>query len=291
MQALRGAQQTSCSCSKQQQRSATTSRTVRLLAKATSQPNQQQQQPSFASTAALTAAAAATVLQLCLPAAPALAQVAAAYSSSNTTAVSAAAWQPVLGDVAAVAQLPADQEDFATEILTEELALPPQLMDFMELLQKGPVKDLNKLQAARRAVGFERSPDGRVLLLTEDGEPFQVKNDMGVPGLLLLRDAGGFCYYLPRSDSDALVQIDLSDDAVVAQLFANHAWEELVEPLEVLADDQTPAAGQSNGQDNEYGRLEQLRLTERQFRSVVSLAAGGQELPEEPLGQLESQEQ
>lgn len=53
------------------------------------------------------------------------------------------------------------------------------------------MKDLNKLQAARRAVGFERSPDGRVLLLTEDGEPFQVKNDMGVPGLLLLRCALG----------------------------------------------------------------------------------------------------
>jgi hypothetical protein len=49
------------------------------------------------------------------------------------------------------------------------------------------VKDLGKLQEARRSVGFERSPDGRVLLLTEDGEPFQVKNDMGVPGLLLLR--------------------------------------------------------------------------------------------------------
>ena len=58
-------------------------------------------------------------------------------------------------------------------------------------LPQGPVKDLNKLQAARRAVGFERSPDGRVLLLTEDGEPFQVKNDMGVPGLLLLRCALG----------------------------------------------------------------------------------------------------
>jgi hypothetical protein len=42
----------------------------------------------------------------------------------------------VVGDVAAVAQLPAEQEDFATEILTEELALPPQLMSFMELLQK-----------------------------------------------------------------------------------------------------------------------------------------------------------
>jgi hypothetical protein len=101
------------------------------------------------------------------------------------------------------------------------------------------------------------------------------------------RDAGGFCYYLPRSDSDALVQIDLSDDAVVAQLFANHAWEELVEPLEVLANDQTgQSTGQSNGQ-----RLEQLRLTEREFRSVLSLVAGGEELPEEPLEQLDGQEQ
>jgi hypothetical protein len=88
------------------------------------------------------------------------------------------------------------------------------------------------------------------------------------------------------------VQIDLSDDAVVAQLFANRAWEELVEPLEVVADDQSPAAGQSNrGDDNgQYGRLEQLRLTEREFRSAVSLVAGGEELPEEPLGQLENQE-
>ncbi|KAF6261607.1 hypothetical protein COO60DRAFT_741703 [Scenedesmus sp. NREL 46B-D3] len=276
MQALRGAEQSKCSRKPQQQRRAAHSRSIRLQVHATSQPNQQQ---PFLSTAALTAAAAATVLQLCLPAAPALAQV-------------PSAWQPVLGDIAAAAQLPAEQEDFATEILTEELALPPQLMSFMEMLQNGPVKDLGRLQEARRSVGFERAPDGRVLLLTEDGEPFQVKNDMGVPGLLLLRDAGGFCYYLPRSDADSLVQIDLSDDAVVAQLFANHAWEELVEPLEVLADDQTPAAGQSNSDaDREYGRLEQLRLTERQFRSVVSLGAGGEELPEEPLGQLESQEQ
>jgi hypothetical protein len=58
---------------------------------------------------------------------------------------------------------------------------------------QGPVKDLGKLQEARRSVGFERAPDGRVLLLTEDGEPFQVKNDMGVPGLLLLRWAACMC--------------------------------------------------------------------------------------------------
>jgi hypothetical protein len=135
MQALRGSQQAKCSCSRQQQHSPANSRAVRLLARATSHP---QQQPSFTSTAALTAAAAATVLQLCLPAAPALADITAAYHSSSSIVASAptAAWQPVLGDVAAVAQLPAEQEDFATEILTEELALPPQLMNFMEMLQK-----------------------------------------------------------------------------------------------------------------------------------------------------------
>lgn len=48
------------------------------------------------------------------------------------------------------------------------------------------------------------------------------------------RDAGGYMYYLPSTDADSLVQIDLSDDAIVAQLFANHAWEELLEPLEVV---------------------------------------------------------
>lgn len=52
---------------------------------------------------------------------------------------------------------------------------------------QGPVKNAEELQDARRSVGFERAPDGRVLLLTEDGEPFQVKADMGVPGMLLLR--------------------------------------------------------------------------------------------------------
>jgi hypothetical protein len=32
--------------------------------------------------------------------------------------------------------------------------------------------------------------DGRVLLFSDDGEPFQVKNDMGVAGALLLRWVG-----------------------------------------------------------------------------------------------------
>lgn len=55
---------------------------------------------------------------------------------------------------------------------------------------QGPPKNAAKLSAARKAVGFDRTVDGRVLLFSDDGEPFQVKNDMGVPGALLLRYRG-----------------------------------------------------------------------------------------------------
>jgi hypothetical protein len=39
------------------------------------------------------------------------------------------------------------------------------------------------------------------------------------------------------------------------------------------------------------GRLEQLRLSERQFRGVISLLSGSQQLPEEALEDLDGQEQ
>jgi hypothetical protein len=55
------------------------------------------------------------------------------------------------------------------------------------LCQQGPVKNAQRLSELRRAVGFDRSPDGRVYVFTEDGEPLAVKADMGVAGLLLLR--------------------------------------------------------------------------------------------------------
>ncbi|KAF8070860.1 hypothetical protein HT031_000941 [Scenedesmus sp. PABB004] len=251
------------------------------------QPQQQQQQqppPQQRSALALGAAAAAAALSLLLPGAPALAARAPA---------------PVVGELAqaiAPALAPDDRDAGSmAEDVTEDFALPPELMRFMETTTKGPVKNARQLSELRRSVGFDRSPDGRVFLFSEDGEPFAVKNDMGVPGLLLLRDAGGYCYYLPRSEAGSLAQIDLSDDAVVAQLFANHAWEELVEPLEVVADAppgaapgaQPPPGAPPGG---ELGRLEQLRLTEREFRSVVSLAAGAQELPEEPLEDLDAAE-
>ena len=48
-------------------------------------------------------------------------------------------------------------------------------------------------------------------------------------------DARGYCYYLPPDPSGRLQQIDLSDDVLVAQLFASGLWEDTLEPLEVLA--------------------------------------------------------
>lgn len=244
-------------------------------------------------------AAAAVVLQSCLLGPQAVAAVPVS-SSLHQQQQQQQAWQPVIGDMSltAAAQAPAVEEaedDNLQEIeddIMAQVAIPQELMDFMQMLQKGPIKSTAKLSAARQAVGFDRTVDGRVLLYSEDGEPFQVKNDMGVPGALLLRDAGGYMYYIPSTDADSLVQIDLSDDAIVAQLFANHAWEELLEPLEVVTAAPETSSRQSKQQQQQQPeeRLEQLRLTERDFRSVLSLLRDSQQLPEEPLEELDAQE-
>jgi hypothetical protein len=57
-------------------------------------------------------------------------------------------------------------------------------------------------------------------------------------------DSRGYCYYLPPDPSGRLRQIDLSDDVLVAQLFANGMWQEIVEPVEVL---KAPKGGAARG--------------------------------------------
>eukprot|EP00879_Flechtneria_rotunda_P020294 GHRR01021342.1.p1 GENE.GHRR01021342.1~~GHRR01021342.1.p1 ORF type:complete len:192 (+),score=67.69 GHRR01021342.1:211-786(+) len=137
----------------------------------------------------LSAAAGAMVLQVCLPTVPAMADVISptAYTSSAPSS----RLQPLFGDMSLASAAPAlaaeEEEEPIDEYITEQVALPPELLQFMEMLEKGAVKDVKKLQEARRTVGFDRSADGRVFLYTEDGEPFQVRADMGVPGMLLLR--------------------------------------------------------------------------------------------------------
>jgi hypothetical protein len=58
------------------------------------------------------------------------------------------------------------------------------------------------------------------------------------------RDSRGYCYYLPPDPSGRLRQIDLSDDVLVAQLFANGLWQDIIEPLEV---ELAPKGGRGRG--------------------------------------------
>ena len=95
----------------------------------------------------------------------------------------------------------------------------------------------------------------------------------------------GYCYYLPTDPQNALKQIDLSDDLVVAQLFANHLWEDLIEPLEV----EEQGSGMFKGPGGK-AKVVQLQLTEREFRGVLSLVDGGELQPEEALDAMSGDE-
>lgn len=176
-----------------------------------------------------------------------------------------------------------DMEQLA-EMVDPEVAMPPELIEFLKLFETGTPKDLGKLEAAREKVGFHRGPDGRVSLISDGGEEFAVKADMQVPGYLLLRDSRGYCYYLPPDPSGRLQQIDLSDDVLVAQLFANGLWEDILEPLEVLRQPEADSNASSS-------TPMQLRLTEEQFRGVTSLLEDAQEMAEEPLEDIQEFDQ
>jgi hypothetical protein len=107
--------------------------------------HQQQQQPAVHAALPAIAAAAALVLQACLP----LQQASAATLHQQQPQVPhetvAATWgaQPVLGDVslaAAAAPEVGGGEDMTLQEIEDDImadmALPPELRDFMELLQK-----------------------------------------------------------------------------------------------------------------------------------------------------------
>lgn len=72
-------------------------------------------------------------------------------------------------------------------MLSRPAAVPFTLPSLHACCTQGVPKNPAKLSEARKSVGFDRTMDGRVMLFSDDGEPFQVKNDMGVPGALLLR--------------------------------------------------------------------------------------------------------
>ncbi|KIY94586.1 hypothetical protein MNEG_13375 [Monoraphidium neglectum] len=197
-------------------------------------------EPSTSSSGSMPAAAAAALAALLL----------------GSAAPAWAALQPQV-DVAELAAVAVEDDDFMdqydrdmeqlAESVDPEVAMPPELQEFLRLFERGTPRDLRKLEAAREKVGFRRGADGRVSLISDGGEEFA---------------------------------IDLSDDVLVAQLFANGLWEEVLEPLEVV---RAPEDGTANASAS---AASQLRLSEEEFRGVVSLLQGAQEMAEEPLEDL-----
>lgn len=117
--------------------------------------------------------------------------------------------------------------------------------------------------AERLKMNFRRGPDGRVELRSRQGRWYGVKPDAEVPGYLLLRDvARGDVFALPPDEGDGIVQYDLADDVVVAQLFSTTAWQDVMQPIMLRA------AG---------GSQEQLQMSAGQFRVAFSILEGAEE--------------
>lgn len=161
---------------------------------------------------------------------------------------------PFAEAVAAERQLRASGTDI-DEVFDENLATE-QLRQFVGDVSSGKLK-AQDYAAERLKMNFRRGADGRVELRSRQGRWYSVRPDMQVPGFLLIRDsARGDVFVLPPDERDGLSQFDLSDDVVVAELFSNTAWQDVMVPLQL--------------RDNSGG-TSQLQLKEAEFRNVISL--------------------
>ncbi|KAG2444133.1 hypothetical protein HYH02_009073 [Chlamydomonas schloesseri] len=147
--------------------------------------------------------------------------------------------------------------------LFDENLTTVELRTFVDNVMNNKLKP-EQYQAERLKMNFRRDLDGRVSLRNRQGQWFNVRPDLQVPGFLLLRDVSGNVFFLPpdAEDGDGLAQLDLSDDVVVAELFYSSAWQDVMSPLSYRDSD---------------GAVKQLKLTEQEFRNVVSLVEGAEE--------------
>ncbi|KAF6261947.1 hypothetical protein COO60DRAFT_1625148 [Scenedesmus sp. NREL 46B-D3] len=111
----------------------------------------------------------------------------------------------------------------------------------------------SQVDKKRKKANFRRSHDGHVAMLNRFSKQWtDVKCDLQVPGLLLLREASGQVFYLGYA---GLNQVDLSDDQVVAAVAADD-WENSM----TLVKAETAAGG-----------VEALEMTREEFYALVSL--------------------
>mmetsp|Transcript_14665 Transcript_14665/g.39673 ORF Transcript_14665/g.39673 Transcript_14665/m.39673 type:complete len:248 (-) Transcript_14665:260-1003(-) len=172
--------------------------------------------------------------------------------------------QKVLGAVAAVAvgsliglQQPAlaaqDVDDSLTKNAVEEYS---RLEASGKFSVKGSSMASKTLEDFRSKYRLRRMADGRLQLRSSKGEWFQCRLDMEVPGSMLLRDPKGNVYAI---QTEALQQIDLSDDLVALMMFADGDWEKQMSAMEYI---------------DEKGKVKQLQLDDKDFREVVGLLSG-----------------
>lgn len=132
--------------------------------------------------------------------------------------------------------LPDTYVESREEARFDENLMTPELKALLTLLdQKGSTVKTEELEQPRLKVGFKRYVNGRVALRSRDNQWFELRADMQTPGFLLLREeTEGKMFFLPPDIGGRLMQVDLSDDAVVAMLFASGAWYDVIEPMEMV---------------------------------------------------------
>ncbi|MEW5317192.1 MAG: hypothetical protein WDW38_008516 [Sanguina aurantia] len=136
----------------------------------------------------------------------------------------------------------------------DEYLLTAEVKEFMTLVEQKDSPSEETLAAARLKLGLARAPSGRVSVRSYTGEWFNIKPDSQAAGVLVLQNSSGYCFVLPRDPGNKLIQLDLSDDLVFAQLFSNMAWEDLLQPISRM--------------DGDSGKPEPLILTSAEFRDT-----------------------
>mmetsp|Transcript_6402 Transcript_6402/g.10957 ORF Transcript_6402/g.10957 Transcript_6402/m.10957 type:complete len:229 (-) Transcript_6402:385-1071(-) len=146
----------------------------------------------------------------------------------------------------------------------DESTVTSAVAEYVDLDSKGKLKTSAEVDKLRQKYRLRRAADGRLQLRSSRGEWFQVRLDMEVPGSMLLRDPKGGVFAI---QTEALQQIDLSDDLVALLMFSDGEWEKQMAPVEYMDED---------------GTTKQLQLDEREFREVIGLL---KEIGDEQEGQ------
>jgi hypothetical protein len=111
---------------------------------------------------------------------------------------------------------------------SNEAQFEADVEDFVKQTERAEALTPKQLQALRAKFAFRRSPTGKVQLRSKSGNWYDVRLDMNLPGVCMLRAPSGDIYILQL---EKIQQIDLSNDLIVMSVFGDAEWEGALEPL------------------------------------------------------------